>query len=322
MTSTLITRFVWQGLRMVQELQESASHELAMVSTYAYGPDAAYTPLARLDVTLERTLANVSLSSARNCVYRVFIWWNLPQFEVLHFRFETDQLIPPVRYIKSIHIERPHGGILVLDTDNHPHPSLIQRLDFRGRATGLQALRWAQDHAPFRQDQPRKQRSTFNGQGTCLAESRTFLWDRQAPKAEQVLQTGKVHNLRTAAVFLNGIQFDAHEVFSFWAQVGRPTRRRGFVEGRELRQGCIIPTVGGGLCQLSNGLYDCALQAGLRIVERHAHTQVIPGSQAELGLDATVFWNYIDLRFSHDTPFAITVDLTADELQVRFWTCG
>ena len=66
--------------------------------------------------------------------------------------------------------------------------------------------------------------------------------------------------------------------------------------GRELREGCLVPSIGGGLCQLSNALYDAALRAGLQVVERHRHTQVVPGSLAESDRDATVFWNYRDLR--------------------------
>ena len=96
----------------------------------------------------------------------------------------------------------------------------------------------------------------------------------------------------------------AHAVFSFWKQVGRTNRLKGYVAGRELREGCLIPSIGGGLCQLSNALYDAALQAGFEIVERHAHSQVIPGSLAEAGANATVFWNYVDLRFRSHHAFA------------------
>jgi hypothetical protein len=106
-------------------------------------------------------------------------------------------------------------------------------------------------------------------------------------------------------------------MFSFWRNVGRTTRRRGFVDGRELREGCMIPTVGGGLCQLSNALYDAALKADLEIVERHAHTQVLAGSLAEVGRDATVFWNYVDLRFRSEHKFRIEAELSADHLTVR-----
>jgi hypothetical protein len=101
--------------------------------------------------------------------------------------------------------------------------------------------------------------------------------------------------------------------------VGRTSSFRGFVEGRELREGCIIPNIGGGLCQLSNALYDAALKADFDIVERHAHTQVVAGSLAEEGRDATVFWNYVDLRFRSAKPFRIEARLDGRELAVRYF---
>ncbi|UUZ55703.1 VanW family protein [Massilia sp. H-1] len=105
--------------------------------------------------------------------------------------------------------------------------------------------------------------------------------------------------------------------FSFWRQVGRATTLRGYVPGRELREGCIVPAIGGGICQLSNALYQAAADAGLEIVERHAHSQVIPGSAAAIGRDATVFWNYVDLRFRSDQPCRIEVALERTQLVVR-----
>lgn len=149
------------------------------------------------------------------------------------------------------------------------------------------------------------------------AESRTLLYTQLTP-GEQALQAGKVHNLRLAARALHGRVIPAGEVFSFWANVGRATRARGYVAGRELREGCVIPNVGGGLCQLSNALYDLALQSGAEIVERHAHTRQVPGSQAAAGRDATIFWNYVDLRFRPATATQISVTLTSENLVVRF----
>ncbi|MBC7930295.1 MAG: VanW family protein, partial [Rubrivivax sp.] len=98
----------------------------------------------------------------------------------------------------------------------------------------------------------------------------------------------------------------------------RASRGRGYGRGRELREGCVIPSVGGGLCQLSNALYDAALQAGFEIVERHSHTRIVPGSQAEAGRDATVFWNYVDLRWRSPHPFRIEASMSRDQLIVRF----
>jgi hypothetical protein len=150
-----------------------------------------------------------------------------------------------------------------------------------------------------------------------IATSRTKLWTENEPQ-ERFLVAGKIHNLRLAVKMLDGLEIPAGAIFSFWKQIGRASRLKGFVSGRELREGCIIPNVGGGLCQLSNALYDAALQADCEIIERHAHTQVIAGSLAERGRDATVFWNYVDLRFRSRAALRIEAKLDSEELVVRF----
>src|SRR5262249_38951258 len=91
---------------------------------------------------------------------------------------------------------------------------------------------------------------------------------------------------------------------------------RGYALGRMLQQGCLIPARGG-LCQLSNALYDTALQAECEIVERHAHSQTVPESAAVVGRDATVAWNYVDLKFRPHKPVRIEARLTRDELVIR-----
>jgi hypothetical protein len=149
----------------------------------------------------------------------------------------------------------------------------------------------------------------------ALAESRTPLWADGA-LSERAYQLGKVQNLRRAIRQLDRVILPADALFSFWTQVGRATRRRGFVTGRMLQAGCLIPAVGGGLCQLSNALYDVALQAGCDIVERHAHSRILPGAPA--GPDATVAWNYVDLRFRCPQTVQIEARLTRDEFVLRF----
>ncbi len=81
----------------------------------------------------------------------------------------------------------------------------------------------------------------------------------------------------------------------------------------------MIPSVGGGLCQLSNALYELALRSGFEIVERHAHSQTVPGSAAAIGRDATVAWQDIDLRFRSLHNVHIRAFLTASELVLQFW---
>jgi hypothetical protein len=150
-----------------------------------------------------------------------------------------------------------------------------------------------------------------------LGESRTKLWSDERPE-EHRYQLGKVQNLRRAAALLDRVVVPAGEVFSFWKQIGRAVRRRGFVTGRMLQQGCLVPATGGGLCQLSNAIYEAALQSGCAIVERHAHSRAVAGSAAVAGRDATVAWNYVDLRFRPPTTLQIEAHLTRDELVIRF----
>jgi RHS repeat-associated protein len=52
-------RFVWQGLRMVQEVRDSGT------SSYVYSPDERYTPLARLDALIGGAIALATIDKAR-----------------------------------------------------------------------------------------------------------------------------------------------------------------------------------------------------------------------------------------------------------------
>jgi len=149
-----------------------------------------------------------------------------------------------------------------------------------------------------------------------LAHITSPLWNGLSGPKEYALTAGKIQNLRMAVRAINGVEVPAGEVFSFWRQIGRTTKSRGYVNGRELREGCLIKSVGGGLCQLSNGLYEAALDAGLEIVERHAHSRIVPGSRAASERDATVFWNYVDLRFRSERPFRVEARLARGMLEI------
>lgn len=208
-----------------------------------------------------------------------------------------------------------------------PQPKFIDLIIFQLKVWGLQLRRsiidlWTRSIRTY-QPQP----SII--EGTILAESKSLLWGisvaglaTETNESEQPLIAGKIHNLRLAIRQLNGIEIPAGEIFSFWAQLGQPSRFRGYVKGRELRQGCIVPTIAGGICQLANALYQVALTADLEIVERHRHSTIVPGSLAESDRDATIFWNYVDLRFRVNQTVRIEAELTSDTLIVRLREIG
>jgi hypothetical protein len=192
------------------------------------------------------------------------------------------------------------------------HPTRLSSVAFAAKAIVFRARRLAAD---LRAPPPRL--STGGADFTQPAgASRSALWSDET-LAERALQLGKVQNLRVAARTLDGLFIPAGAVFSFWRNIGLPSAARGYTSGRMLQQGCMVASTGGGLCQLSNALYEVALQAGCRIVERHAHSRIVPGSLAAEGRDATVAWNYVDLRFIAERDLRLSVRLDRDTLTVR-----
>lgn len=205
-------------------------------------------------------------------------------------------------------MNRPTASTAVADS-----PSLWAMAWFAFRAKALQARRTLRD-APGRPS-----RLTAGDPAEfpfVIAESAAPLDMGTDPREHQLL-LGKYQNLRLACQRINQRLLPAGETFSFWRQVGPPWKLRGFKAGREVREGCIIPTTGGGMCQLSGSLLQAALQLELEIVERHRHTALPADVPYNERRDATLFWNYLDLRFRAREPLLIEAFLTADTLIVR-----
>lgn len=118
----------------------------------------------------------------------------------------------------------------------------------------------------------------------------------------------KAENLRIACACLDGLCLAPGQVLSFCETVGPTTRRRGFQDALEMRDGRETSSPGGGLCQLANTLMLLAIDCGFEIVERHRHSfDMFPDANRTVpfGIGATVFYNYVDLRFRNTLPFAV-----------------
>ena len=65
-------------------------------------------------------------------------------------------------------------------------------------------------------------------------------------------QSNKIVNLHIAIKKMNICVIQPGQIFSFWHMVGRPTAKKGFLEGMEISRGKARAGIGGGICQLSN----------------------------------------------------------------------
>lgn len=142
---------------------------------------------------------------------------------------------------------------------------------------------------------------------------------RRLKNVDMHLQYNKIKNLTLAAAKLNGIVINPGETFSYWRLIGKPTSRKGYLDGMVLFQGKVTAGVGGGLCQLSNLIYWMTLHTPLTVTERYRHSyDVFPDSNRNqpFGSGATCFYNYLDLQIRNDTnqTYQLLVSLTDTHL--------
>ena len=112
-------------------------------------------------------------------------------------------------------------------------------------------------------------------------------------------------NISQACDNINGTILEPGEVFSFNEVVGQRTYDGGFVAATVIAGGQYEQGLGGGICQVSTTLYNAALKSDLKIVERHTHAW--PSEYISTGLDATVDWPSLDLKFENDTDYQIII---------------
>ena len=120
---------------------------------------------------------------------------------------------------------------------------------------------------------------------------------------------GRVHNVGLSSRRINGVLVAPGKVFSFNASVGEISGATGYAPAYIIRSGATVLDDGGGTCQTSTTTFRAALDAGLPITERWAHSYRVGyyEQNAKAGLDATVYAPGVDLKFLNDTPAHILV---------------
>ncbi|MFH0801380.1 MAG: VanW family protein [bacterium] len=117
-------------------------------------------------------------------------------------------------------------------------------------------------------------------------------------------------NISLGAEKLDGLILSPGEIFSFNASVGKRLRQSGYRDAPAILNGGVFESPGGGLCQLSSTLYNAALLADLKIIERHPHffrVRSVPP-----GRDAAVLYDTCDLKFRNPFPSPISIKAGLD----------
>jgi len=111
------------------------------------------------------------------------------------------------------------------------------------------------------------------------------------------------------ARILDGQVIKPGQTFSFNKRVGPRSPQRGFKEGQAIVGGLLLPSIGGGVCQVATTVFDAAFYAGLPISSRVNHAWYI--SHYAMGMDATVADGGPDLVFKNDTKYGILIRASA-----------
>lgn len=150
---------------------------------------------------------------------------------------------------------------------------------------------------------------------------------RRLKDVEMYLQYNKITNLKIAVQKLNRIALKPGETFSYWKLIGKPSYKKGYVDGLILcPDGSFKPGVGGGLCQLSNLIYWMTLHTPLTVTERYRHSHdIFPdiNRTQPFGSGATCVYNYLDLQIYNgtDSEFQLVVEIEEQNLKGE-WRCS
>lgn len=136
-------------------------------------------------------------------------------------------------------------------------------------------------------------------------------------------QESRVNNIELAANYIDNVKLMPKEEFSFNGTLGKRTRNKGYEkapiiirteEGPKKGYG-----VGGGICQIATTLYNAALNADMKITERHGHSKSI--GYVEKGKDATVVYGGADLKFVNNrtNPVVIKASVKGGKVTVKLY---
>lgn len=111
-------------------------------------------------------------------------------------------------------------------------------------------------------------------------------------------QSARVNNIRLLAKSLDGALIAPGETFSVNQWIGPRTAEKGYKEAPTIVNGKLVPSLGGGVCQVATTLFNAVFFAGLPVIERHNHSFYI--SKYPKGRDATLSYGSLDLKFKND----------------------
>ncbi|OGE75747.1 MAG: hypothetical protein A3C85_04485 [Candidatus Doudnabacteria bacterium RIFCSPHIGHO2_02_FULL_48_21] len=126
--------------------------------------------------------------------------------------------------------------------------------------------------------------------------------------------SARINNIRVGASKYNGVILMPGEEFSFNKYLGPVDAENGFKPELVIKPEGATPEFGGGLCQVSTTAFRAAFFGGLPITQRRNHSYAVKyyewiddDAPKAVGLDATIYAPYQDMKFVNDTAGALLI---------------
>src|SRR5699024_10264540 len=142
--------------------------------------------------------------------------------------------------------------------------------------------------------------NSTNSNETKKAKAETKISSFSTPIVDD--NKNRITNIKITCSRISDTIVKANEEFSFCKVVGQPSSADGYKEAHAFVDGELVNAIGGGNCQVSTTIYNAAKKIdGVEITERHEHGKEV--GYIEMGKDATVAYDYLDLKFQNNNNF-------------------
>lgn len=117
---------------------------------------------------------------------------------------------------------------------------------------------------------------------------------------------GRTATVRRAISIIDGTIVPPGGVFSVDQTVGPRDPAHGFTgKGHVFVDGHMELQSGGGMCQVATTIFNAAMLADLKVVERHQHVRTVP--YVDPGRDATIYHGQKDFRIQNNTDAPLLI---------------
>lgn len=117
---------------------------------------------------------------------------------------------------------------------------------------------------------------------------------------------GRTATVRRAISIIDGTIVPPGGIFSVDKTVGPRDPEHGFTgKGHVFVDGHMEMQSGGGMCQVATTIFNAAMLADLKIVERHQHVRTVP--YVDPGRDATIYHGQKDFRIQNNTDAPLLI---------------